>query len=152
MFDSEGVLKGVADQAGPSNIQGGENEFDDLAGCTDGEPATGTGDPAGCGGFTSVGLKGHYMVVGVDGFEIEAGDNVVVHEVPNCALDFNTTRSEPSRVDVSVLSKDGLWYEVVSDFDGGQGDFTVVADPGVADSKECEPCDPTDAADGGCMP
>ena len=149
IFDSSGTLRGTASQAGDSNIQKGENEYVDLAGCTDGEPATASPD---CGGFTSIGLKGHYMVVGVDGFDIEAGDQVVVHEVPNCSLDFDNTRSEPSRVDVSVLSKDGLWYEVASDFDGGQGDFTVVADPGVSESKECEPCDPADDTDGGCMP
>lgn len=152
VFDAAGTLKGVGENAGPSNIQEEGNENGDINECLGAPDATfGTGaEAANCRGFTSIGLKGHWVTVGT-AFDIVPTDKIVVHEVPNCRGDAADTRSEPSRIDVAVLSENGLWYEVASDFQGGQGEFTVAADPGVGTSNPCEPCDDEDPATG-CKP
>ena len=148
VFDSEDNLKGAVTQSGTSEIQDEDNVAQDVTEALGPPDATGTGDAAGCGGFTAIGLKGHFLVVGTE-FDIVPGDKVVVHEVPNCDLDENDLRIESSQLDLSVLSADGLWFELAATHQGGQGTYTVQPDAGVTESAECQPCE---AGDADCEP
>jgi len=145
---ADGALKGYATQApaGVQNIQNNaEAEYTDITLATGERNATATGSNEGCGGFTSIGLKGHYITLGFD-FDIVAdsddaiADRITVYEVPNCALDEADQRVETAQVDISISSDGETWVPVdPHDFAGGETEFLARPWDG-GQSAECEPC------------
>ena len=65
------------------------------------------------------------------------GDRLVVYEVPNCRLDPDDLRLEPSAIAVAPTI-DGPFTSVAVEHPGGDGSFEVPP-PGDEDVP-CEPC------------
>ncbi|MDY0058248.1 MAG: hypothetical protein RBU45_00430 [Myxococcota bacterium] len=86
------------------------------------EPCT---NAAKCAGFVSVGLRGHYIIVGF-GADIEEGDKMTVYEVGAKVVIGTGTpgKNEPSKVSLSVQSQNtGEWIAAAS----GADEFTFEA-------------------------